>query len=74
MQVFHSVSDAIQAIKSYNGAPEEFELRVSNELLDPVGINMAIITDEILARDWTPNGYEQFDEFRLFRYRSDASD
>ena len=46
-----TVEEARRLIDSFRGEPEDFELAISNELLDPVGINMAIITDAILARD-----------------------
>ena len=57
-------------IDEHTGPPEEFALRISNSLLDPVGVNMAIVTDWILAPCWEPDGFVQYDEYRLYRYKS----
>jgi hypothetical protein len=70
MKVANTVDDALQMIDSYDGSPEEFFLPVSEELLDPVGINMAIICDRILSRSWEPNGFEQQIGFRIYRYKT----
>ncbi len=40
---------------------------------DEIGINMAIITDGILAKDWFPNGFVQKDGYRIYEY-VDADD
>jgi hypothetical protein len=69
MNPISSVEEAIQRIDSFEGNAEEFELCVSGELLDPIGINMAIITDRILAKGWQPNGLEQHDGVRIYRYK-----
>ncbi len=45
-----SVAEAQEMIASYAGPPEGFLLPVSEELQDPIAINMAIITDSILER------------------------
>ena len=37
-------------------------------LNDQVGINMAIITDRVLARGWQPNGFVQANGYRIYRY------
>ncbi len=50
------------------GSADDFVLPVSDEWLDPAGINMAIITDAILARGWEPAGFEQKDGYRVYRY------
>ena len=65
-----TIEEAMQLIQSFRGRPEDFELPIANELLDPVGINMAIITDAILARDWEPNGYTDGDGCRVYRYKA----
>lgn len=64
-----SVKEALGLIDSFVGKPEDFQLAVSEPLLDPVGINMAIIGDRILARGWQPDGYVQGPGYRLYRYR-----
>lgn len=63
-----SVEGATQAIASFEGNAEDFELPISVELLDPVGMNMAIITDAILAKGWMPNGFEDKGDRRIYKY------
>ena len=70
MKVVNTVDDALKTIDSYDGPPEEFFLPVSEQLLDPVGINMAIICDRILSRNREPNGFEQQVGFRIYRYKA----
>ena len=67
-RVFTDVESALAAIDSFASRPEEFELPLSDHLQDPVGINMAVITDRALARGWLPAGFEQRDGYRLYRY------
>ncbi len=54
MKPINSVDAAIAAINAYSGKPEDFQLAIAESLLDPAGVNMAIITDRILARSWMP--------------------
>ena len=65
-----TVEEARRLIESFKGKPENFELRISNELLDAVGINMAIITDAILARKWEPDGYTEGNGCRIYKYKA----
>ena len=44
-------------------------LLISDELNDPVGINMAIITDEILGLGYNVNGFEQKAGYRIYKYK-----
>ncbi len=70
MEVVNTITDALSLIDSYEGPPEEFLLPISEELLDPVGVNMAIICDRILSKNWEPNGFEQLVGFRIYRYKA----
>lgn len=70
MQVIETVDQALKKIDSFEGKPEDFVLRISHSLLDPVGVNMAIITDRILSRNWEPNGFEEGAGFRIYRYKA----
>ena len=70
MDVMLSLSDALNLIDSYDGPAEEFILPISDELLDPIGVNMAIIADRILSREWAPNGFDQHSGFRVYRYKA----
>jgi hypothetical protein len=63
-----SAEEGMRLVDSFQGNPEDFQLAVPDALLDPAGLNMAIITDRVLARRWWPNGFEQRDRYRIYRY------
>ena len=63
------VHEAMKLVDSYDGEPEDFLLPLSEALLDPVGIYMALVTDRVLARGWEPNGFEQCSGYRVYRYK-----
>jgi len=65
-----SVQEGVALVKAFEGGPESFELAVPDSLLDPIGMNMAIIGDAILARGWWPDGFRQESGYRVYRYRS----
>ena len=65
-----TVEEARRLIESFEGKPEDFHLPIANELLDPVGVNMAIITDSILARGWQPDGYTEGMACRIYKYKA----
>jgi len=69
MKPVTTVEEAQEIIRSYQGKPEDFRLSVAEGLLDPVGINMAIITDAIVAREWEPDGFIQEKGFRIYKYK-----
>jgi len=69
MKPITTVDEAKLSIKSFAGAPENFVLPISDEMQDPVGVNMAIITDCVLAKGWEPNGFEKREGFRVYRYK-----
>jgi hypothetical protein len=70
MTPYTDIESAKAAIDAYNGTPEDFFLPISDELNDPVGINMAILVDVVLSKDWEPNGFEQKSGFRIYRYKA----
>ncbi|MEA9566265.1 hypothetical protein [Xanthomonas sp. WHRI 8932A] len=72
-QVCADLDSALVAIDAFTGRPDEFELLISNTLHDPFGVTMAVITDRGLGRSWWPEGFEQRDGYRLYRYSSAAS-
>lgn len=69
MKPIRTVEEAKKLIESFAGRAEEFELPISDELQDPVGANMAIITVYILKKGWEPNGFDQKAGFRIYRYK-----
>ena len=68
--VFLDVVDAVESVKRFEGRPEDFQLPISEEMLDPVGMNMAIVGDAVLSKGWTVDGYHQMDGFRIYRYKT----
>ena len=69
MTPFSDVHEAIKYIDQFKGKPEELELAISDELQDAIGMNMALITDRILAKVWEPNSYKQENGYRLYYYK-----
>lgn len=59
----------MELVDCFVGTPEEFFLAVPEALLDPIGANMALITDRVLARGWQPDGFEQHEGYRLYHYK-----
>ncbi|MFC5740807.1 hypothetical protein [Dyella tabacisoli] len=70
MKIIDSVQDAVQQVAAFEGQASDFRLTISQQLLDPVGINMAIITDHVLKRGWEPDSFLQGDGFRTYRYKN----
>ncbi len=64
-----TLEEALEAVDSFKGEPKDFLLPISDEMNDAVGMNMAIITDRILSKNWQPNGFEQQSGFRVYRYK-----
>ena len=64
-----TIDEARQVIKEYTGPPDNFALPISDQLQDSWGVNMAIIMDALLDKGWEPNGFEQREGFRIYRYK-----
>ena len=62
------IGETILRIREFTGTAEEFKLRVPEKMNDPAGVNMAIILDAILAKDWMPDGFKQKDGYRIYKY------
>ena len=69
MSPITTIEEANRIIAEYQGAASDFQLPIADSLLDPVGANMAIITDTILAKGFEPDGFEQKDGYRLYKYK-----
>ena len=69
MKPITSVQEGVRLVDSFKGKAQEFVLAVPDSLLDSVGVNMAIITDRVLARGWQPDGFTQAKGHRIFRYK-----
>jgi hypothetical protein len=46
-------------------------LWISDSLNDSIGINMAIVLDRVLKAGYVPDGFEQKDGYRIYKYRKD---
>ena len=68
MKPIVTVDEGVRLVESFKGRPQEFALAVSDSLLDPVGIDMSILTDCALRRGWQPDGFTQALGYRVFRF------
>ncbi|MCV9930468.1 hypothetical protein OIU83_22600 [Flavobacterium sp. LS1R49] len=62
----------IESAKTYirsNFKSNEETLLISDELNDPIGMNMAIILNEIIALGYDVNGFEQKEGYRIYKYK-----
>ncbi len=70
MDAFTSLEDARNYVtESFN--EKEETLLVSDELNDGMGLNMAIIADGILKKGYMPDGFEQKDGYRIYKYKKE---
>ena len=69
MKPINSIEEALKAIEAHRSNADEFELPISDELQDPMGMNMGIITDSILAKGWWPNRFIQKNGYRIYLYK-----
>lgn len=63
-----NLDEALALIDAHKGPPSDFVLAIADSMNDAVGLNMAVLTDRILSRGWMPNGFEQRDGYRVYRY------
>ena len=70
MKPFTDTDSAIRAVEQHTGSPETFLLPVADEMQDPMGVAMALITNAVLARGWDLDGFEQADGYRIYRYKT----
>jgi len=68
MKPFTDAKTAAKYIEKYQGKVSDLKLPICNSLLDPVGVNMAIITEMVLIKGWVPNGYDEKDGYRVYKY------
>lgn len=69
MKPFTEIEAALAFVKSFRGSAEELQLPIDDSLQDPVGLNMALLVDHMLGREWEPAGFEQMPGYRIYRYR-----
>ena len=63
-----TVDEAISYIESNFKNPEE-TLWIADSLNDNVGMNMAIIGDKLIKTGYMPNGFEQKNGYRIYKYK-----
>jgi len=69
MKPFEDAIEAAHYVERFEGKASDLKLAISDSLLDPIGINMAMITDKILDKGWEPNGYEEKEGYRVYMYK-----
>ena len=69
MKPFTEIEAALEFVKSFRGSEKELRLPIDDSLQDPIGLNMTLLLDRLLERDWEPAGYEQMSGYRIYRYR-----
>jgi hypothetical protein len=72
--VIATSEEGIRQLEEHPPSADNFELAVSNSLTfkgkpDMVGFGMSLILRKILALRYEPDGFEQKDGFRLYRYK-----
>ena len=72
MRPIETLSEAVAQVDAFAGDVSAFSLCLADSIYDPVGVNVAIITDRILARGWVPAGVERHQGFRICRYKEIA--
>ena len=69
MKPFKDAYEAVKYIEEFDGKASDLELAICDSLLDPIGINMAMITDKIFAKGWEPDGSEEKEGYRIYKYK-----
>ena len=62
-----SVADARAYVSEHFTEPEE-TLAIAESALGGGGVFMAVVTDAVLAAGYFPEGYEQREGYRVYRY------
>lgn len=69
MKPFKDAKEATQYVENFKGKASDLKLAICNSLPDPVGINMALITDKILSKGWEPDGFEKNEGYSVYMYK-----
>jgi hypothetical protein len=72
--IFRTAEDARAHVQATKISGARFELAIANDFTfagqpDTTGAGMAIVLDAILAQGYGPDGFEQRDGYRLYRYQ-----
>jgi len=71
---FHSFEEALDFVQTLilDGTPVVLPIANGATLRrqsDPIGAGMAMLLDAFLAKRYAPDGFEQGDGFRVYRYK-----
>ncbi len=75
MEIFKSAEEAADHVNAASMTGDRFEIAISDDLTfagqpDTMGAGMAIVVDGVLAQGYLPDGFEQHEGYRLYRYVS----
>lgn len=70
MKPFTDVQAALQFLQSFEGSARDLRLPIHDSMQDPLGMNMALILDHLLSREWEPDGFQQMDGYRIYKWRA----
>lgn len=75
MNAFNSAEEVLAFLKTANLLHPSFELPIADGLTfcghtDVIGAGMAAVLDAILAKGYEPDGFDQRDGYRLYRYKA----
>jgi hypothetical protein len=72
--IIASAEDGLKYLGDHPPSGDSFQLAISGSFTfagkpDAVGAGMAVLMDKILGLGYEPDGFEQKDGFRLYRYK-----
>ena len=75
MTIHREAEKAAAFVKSVAIEGASFELAIANDMTlggqpDDIGAGMAIVLDACLKRGFEPDGFEQRDGYRVYRYKA----
>jgi hypothetical protein len=73
-KMFDTAESAVRYVKGAALSEATFTLAISNRLTfagrpDTMGAGMAVVMDAILAKRFWPDGFDQKEGYRLYRYK-----
>lgn len=74
VMIYKTAEDARAYVEATKLTGDHFELAIANEFTfagqpDTMGAGMAVVVDAILAQEYEPDGFEQREGYRLYRYK-----
>lgn len=72
--IFHTAEEAKSYVDQSSLGGDSFELKIAEDFTfagqpDVMGAGMAVVLDAILAQGFEPNGFDQHDGYRVYRYK-----